>query len=60
MKFRILMGLMASAVLAAAPTVSATDRVLARDGTTAYVITLAPNAAPPERHAAEELASFLK
>ncbi len=35
------------------------DCVLARDGATPYVITLARAATPPERHAAEELASFL-
>lgn len=35
------------------------DCVLASAGTTPYVITLARDATPPERHAAEELAEFL-
>ena len=56
----LILVVMASVSLADAGPASATDVVLARDGATPYVITLAPDATPPERHAAEELASFLK
>ena len=47
-------------LVAGAGPVSAADAVLARDGVAAYVITIAADATEPERHAAEELASFLK
>ena len=45
-------------LLTGAGSACAVDGVLARDGATAYVIALARDATPSERHAADELASF--
>ena len=60
MKLKILIVVMTVVILAGVGPVSASDVVLARGGAAVHVIALAPDATPPERHAAEELASFLK